>query len=63
VRWRLIQQRQRRCTDGCAGAMPSVHGTKCVSCHSSQILETGGGEGDFPASSLDIQIATLGRLC
>jgi len=42
--------------------MPSGHGAKCVSCHSSQILETGSEEGDFPASNLDIQIAKLGRL-
>jgi hypothetical protein len=27
---------------------------KCVSCHSSLILETGREEGDFPASVLDI---------
>jgi hypothetical protein len=42
--------------------MLSGHGAKCVFCHSSQILETGGEEGDFPASSLDIQIVKLGRL-
>jgi hypothetical protein len=36
--------------------------SKCVSCHCSLILETGGELGDFPASSLDIQIAKFSTL-
>jgi hypothetical protein len=42
--------------------MLSGHRAKCVSCHSSQILETRDEEGDFPASSLHIQIARFGGL-